>query len=132
VARPAGALTAIGGLAGALAAVHLVSSLFGGIVLLGPGAGIDAQNKDRPVSLIRPVGGVVQGMIGVAWGTVVYVGGYQMKTLRSRGWAMAGSIVALIPISVCCVPCIPFGIWALVTIGRPEVVDAFGRVSISE
>jgi len=38
---------------------------------------------------------------------------------------MAGSIVAMVPCNICCLLGLPFGIWALVVIVRPEVKDAF-------
>jgi hypothetical protein len=68
----------------------------------------------------------VGSFVGIAWGGVVAFGGYQMKTLRSHGWAMAGSIVAMIPCTGCCLLGLPFGIWSIVVLGRPEVNRAFG------
>jgi hypothetical protein len=49
-----------------------------------------------------------------------------MKNLQSYGLAMTASIVAMIPcISPCCILGLPFGIWALVILNRPEVKAAF-------
>jgi hypothetical protein len=56
---------------------------------------------------------------------VVYAAG-QMKRLRRYQVAFAGAIVAAIPcFGPCCLLGIPFGIWALVVLNRPDVRSAF-------
>ncbi len=70
--------------------------------------------------------GIVGGLIGVAIGAVVILGGLKMKRLESHAWAMAGAIVAVIPcFSPCCLLGFPFGIWALVVLNDPQVRSAF-------
>lgn len=65
-------------------------------------------------------------VVGVTTGIVVLIGARKMKALESYGFAMASSILALIPcISPCCFLGLPIGIWALVVINRPEIKDAF-------
>ena len=57
---------------------------------------------------------------------VVFVGALRMFRLRSRAWARAACVCALVP---CCGPClvlgIPFGVWGLVVLSDPAVQAAF-------
>ena len=54
------------------------------------------------------------------------IGGISMRRLSSYGLSIAGSIAALIPFGTgCCVTGIPFGIWGLVVLTRPEVKTGF-------
>jgi hypothetical protein len=53
-------------------------------------------------------------------------GAIKMKNLQSFGLAMTSCILGVIPIvSCCCVVGIPFGIWGLLTLNKPEVRNAF-------
>jgi hypothetical protein len=57
---------------------------------------------------------------------IVLFGALKMMRLQSFGWAMAAAILAVIPcLSPCCCLGIPFGIWALVVLSKPEVKAAF-------
>lgn len=59
-------------------------------------------------------------------GIVMLIGGIKMRRLKSYGLAMTASILAVIP-GVSCIVGLPFGIWSLVVLLRPEVKAAFGR-----
>lgn len=49
-----------------------------------------------------------------------------MKSLENYGFAMAASIIALIPcMGPCCILGIPFGIWSLVVLSDPVVRSSF-------
>ncbi len=68
------------------------------------------------------MGAIVGSLIGI----VIALGAVKMKNLQSYGLAMTASILAMIPcVSPCCLLGLPFGIWALVVLGRPEVKSAF-------
>ncbi len=57
---------------------------------------------------------------------VVFWGGLQMKSLEGYPWAIAASILAVVPcLSPCCVAGIPLGVWALVVLIDPMVKDQF-------
>lgn len=65
---------------------------------------------------------------GVAVAILTLVGGLRMRALRSYGLALTGAVLALLPCcSSCCCVGIPFGIWALIVLLRPEVKAAFSR-----
>jgi hypothetical protein len=48
----------------------------------------------------------------------------QMLRLRGYVWAAAAAIVAMVPWSPAWLLGLPFGIWACIVLGRPEVVEA--------
>ena len=71
--------------------------------------------------------GIVQGIIGGVVGVIVLIGAAKMQKLQSYQFALTASIVAMVPcISPCCVFGLPFGIWALVVLNKPEVKSQFG------
>src|SRR5262249_17274759 len=55
-------------------------------------------------------------LIGI-WGLLICHGGYKMVTLESYGWAMAGSIMGIVPLLI--------GLICLVTLKNPKVVAGF-------
>jgi hypothetical protein len=66
--------------------------------------------------------GVVFSLIGL----FVLMAAIQMARRRTYGLAMAGSILAMVNIgNACCCLGLPFGIWALVVLARPDVRAAF-------
>ncbi|MBM81011.1 MAG: hypothetical protein CMJ78_10515 [Planctomycetaceae bacterium] len=72
------------------------------------------------------IGGVIGGIIGLVFDTLVIMGAYNMHKVKSFGMALTGGIIACIP---CCGPCvvlaIPFGIWSLVVLNNADVKEAF-------
>ncbi len=57
---------------------------------------------------------------------IIFIGALKMKNLRSRGWARASAILAMIPcVSGCCLLGLPFGIWALMVLGNEDVKRGF-------
>jgi hypothetical protein len=70
--------------------------------------------------------GVVNVIVGLVCSILVILGAIRMKNLQSYGLAMTSAILALIPCtSPCCILGVPFGIWALVVLSKPEVKAAF-------
>jgi hypothetical protein len=64
-------------------------------------------------------------IIALCWAGIVLTGGYKMKQLEGLSHAKTAAIMAMIPCNVCCLLGLPFGIWALVVLNRPEVRSAF-------
>jgi hypothetical protein len=57
---------------------------------------------------------------------VIAIGALQMYQLRSRQLAYLAVVLSLIPcIAPCYIGALPFGIWALMVLRRPEVDQAF-------
>jgi hypothetical protein len=71
--------------------------------------------------------GFVLFLGGVALSALILYGAIKMLQLQSWGLSMTAAVLAVIPCisSPCCCIGIPFGIWALVVLQRPEVKAAF-------
>jgi hypothetical protein len=120
VAGPAIALMIVGGLGLAIAIVNLVITLVNPDVnQLFPAPKNDAEKAGRMM------GNAIGGIVSIGWGIVVIAASIQMLNLRTRGFAFAGAIVAMIPCNLCCLLGLPFGIWALVVLSRDDVKNAF-------
>jgi hypothetical protein len=72
---------------------------------------------------------VMFGGIGcnVMHSLVIFSGGVCMARRRCHAWSMSTAILALIPLGYCYLLLLPFGIWAIVVLRRPEVREAFER-----
>jgi hypothetical protein len=93
----------------------------GGLAMLDSGSG-------DPMSGL--VGGVLGGAMYGFWALLallVFIGAFRMRMLKSYGLSMASAIVAIVPCFtyICCILMMPFGIWALVVLMKPEVKSAF-------
>ncbi|MCA9599052.1 MAG: hypothetical protein KC776_37335 [Myxococcales bacterium] len=123
VMGPAIALMVVSGLAFLWYLFATVMVLFaGGLSVLGAGSGGDAM------------GGILGGVIGAAmygvWmiiAGVAFFGALKMKDLKSYPFAMTSAILALLPCTfyICCILGLPFGIWALIVLMKPEVKAEF-------
>jgi hypothetical protein len=70
--------------------------------------------------------GIFSSLFQLALGGVTFLGALKMKNLESYPFAMAASIIAIIPCfgSCCCIG-IPIGIWSLIVLNKPEVKSSF-------
>jgi hypothetical protein len=128
------ALSQVAGPAIALLIVGIMGVLFGlfymglGIlmpaVLMGAGpGGPGPAGGPPPVFFLAIYGGL--GLLMALYNAVIVFGAVKMKNLKNFGLAMTTCILALIPLCNCWMLSIPFGIWALIVILRPEVKDSF-------
>ena len=70
--------------------------------------------------------GIINGLFALAMSILVLIGAAKMQSLRSFEFAFAAAILAMIPcLTPCCVLGLPFGIWALVVLNKPEVKSQF-------
>jgi GYF domain 2 len=70
--------------------------------------------------------GIFGSIIKAAIGVVVLIGAGKMQRLENYQFAMTAAIVGMIPcLSPCCLLGIPFGIWALIVLNKPEVKSQF-------
>jgi predicted Zn finger-like uncharacterized protein len=63
--------------------------------------------------------------LSIILGIVLLIGGLKMKKLQSFGLAMTASVLAMLPIHCCCLLGLPFGIWGLIALNKPQVQNAF-------
>ena len=68
----------------------------------------------------------IVSLISIVASPIIIFGGVQMLGARRYSIALWAAILALIPLtSVCCIPGIPIGIWALIVLRHPEVRAGF-------
>jgi predicted Zn finger-like uncharacterized protein len=123
VAGPATALMIVGILDIILAILNLLLPILGvSLMAAGGGAKNAANNSDFMVNMAS---GVISGVLGLIMGPLITFGAVKMKQCNSYGLAMTASILAMIPFGNCCCLGLPFGIWALVVLNKPEVKNSF-------
>jgi hypothetical protein len=71
-----------------------------------------------------PLGGVINLVIAMLNGFVLF-GAIKLLRLRNHSVATVASVVAMLPCQCCCLFGLPFGIWALVVLNKPEVKSQF-------
>jgi len=107
---------------------------FSGIFTLITGGAMFQQQMPANIPpewepFIKGMQGPLAGFINLAVAALngfVLFGAIKMLRLQNRGLAVAVSIVAMLPCQCCCVFGLPFGIWALVVLNKPEVKSQFG------
>jgi predicted Zn finger-like uncharacterized protein len=106
--------------------------LIGGIIgitgaLLGVASGVIQIVANPDDNFLGRVGAASGFLLTLAASIYVVMGANSMLQLKNHSIAKVGAILALIPcIGPCCaIPTLPFGIWALVVLMRPEVKAAF-------
>ncbi len=125
--------TALDQVRGPATALMVTAGIYAGFCLLGMLGnlvGLSFSAFRAPVDVLR---GLSSGLLGVATNFVtlavsglIFWGAWKMKQLENHGLAVLASIVAMLPcISPCCVLGLPFGIWALVVLFRPDVKSSF-------
>jgi DNA-directed RNA polymerase subunit RPC12/RpoP len=67
---------------------------------------------------------VVVGALGLFQSAMMILGAVALRRRRRFSLAMAGAVLALLP-NLCCIVTVPFGVWGVVLLGRPDVRAAF-------
>lgn len=129
VKAPAICLIVTAGLGIALFSVGAISNFLGNAVIRTPPANMppEMQNFYQSMQNARgPLGGLLD-LFFVAMDVVVLLGALKMMRLQSRGFAMTACIVAMLPFTIfcCCILGLPFGIWGMVVLNKPEVKSQF-------
>ena len=83
-----------------------------------------AQNQPF-ANLFSGTLGIIQYILIMLVGAFVLFSAVKMKRLEAYGLAMTGRIVAMLPLSCCCLAGLPIGIWSLVILAKPEVKAVF-------
>jgi hypothetical protein len=109
--------------------VVVLSLVFNVLTLAGIDIGMQQFGDPQMQKIFRRLGGVagiIENIIGGAVGVVVLMGVRRMQALEKYQFAYTTSILVMLPcISPCCLFGLPFGIWALVVLNRPEVKSQF-------
>ena len=126
VAAPAIILAIIAGLGilGALAGLALPQVLME-LVSRAQADPAEAEKLREALEANRAMSMAQYGLMLVLSAVALY-GSIQMMGLKSYGLAMTAAIVSMVPcVGPCCCLAIPFGIWALVVLMKPDVKAAF-------
>jgi len=91
--------------------------------------GMQQLGDPRMQKMFNQIGGglgIVQGLISGILAVVIWMGAVKMERLQNHPFAFTASILALLPcLSPCCLLGLPFGIWALVVLNKPEIKSQF-------
>jgi hypothetical protein len=99
------------------------------LTLVGVPIGMHGMSDPQMQKYFNMAGGgfgIIQNIIGAVIGVLIWRGAAKMKALENHQFAFTASILAMLPcISPCCLLGLPFGIWALVVISKPEIKSQF-------
>lgn len=108
---------------GILNVIFAVLALIGNLSGMGMGAMAGGQQGLQTVA--SGAGGIIWDVVFIGVGALVIFGSQKMKKLENYGLAMTSAILTVIPCTTCCLWGIPIGIWAIITLNKPEVKSAF-------
>jgi hypothetical protein len=124
VQGPATALIVVSSIAVGVGLVFLLINFY--LITSGAAEKLDQLNRGQIPHTTKITVRVVWGAILVVASTFVLFGSIQMKKMKNYAFAKGAAIVSVIPcIGPCYILGLPFGIWALIVLGKPEVQDAF-------
>lgn len=112
---------------GALNVLSALVMILGRIVSLVKGEEPVITDEDRRLGyMFAGIFFPIVSLISIVAAPVIIFGGAQMLRARRYSLAVWAAILALIPLtSICCIPGIPIGIWALIVLRHPDVRAAF-------
>jgi GYF domain 2 len=117
----------------AMSALGIVLYLFSAVLhMAGNPAAMNSQMGNMPPQaqayfqlLAGPVGTLIDIAV-IALNALVLFGAIKMLRLESRPLATTACILGMLPVvSCCCLIGLPFGIWGLVVLNKPEVRSHF-------
>ena len=112
---------------GALNALSGFLLILGRLVSIVKGREPVITDEDRRLGyMVATIFFPIISLISIAVSPIIIFGGIQMLRARRYSIALWAAILSLIPLtSVCCIPGIPIGIWALIVLRHPEVRAGF-------
>ncbi len=119
-------LPAIGLIAtGVLNVLFGILEIVSNAAMYSSGGGIYAENQSIEYNVGIGIGLAIVVLSLIVAPFLIY-GGIQMYRGKSYKISKTAAILAIIPFASCCfVFGVPFGIWALMTLGKPEVKAIF-------
>ncbi len=108
-----------------LAGLGIVWSLFWLVVQLG-GVVVGGVTDQSASQYVGATFTLIILVVSLAIDGLLFYGAYNMKSLKNYTFAVIGAVLAIIPCywSCCCIG-MPFGIWAIIVLMKPEVKMAF-------
>jgi hypothetical protein len=112
----------------AMSALSLAGNDIGQLMMKSMGINMPPPPPEQAAlqATINRVSAIAQLVLGIPWNIFVIVGARRMMRLQGRNLAMTSAVLSIIPcFSICCLITMPIGIWAVVTLGKPEVKSEF-------
>ena len=105
-------------------AVYVLAIL---IFLFGLGLNMSSLSPEMRRMLVANQGvvGILRALFGLAMNGAILYGAIKMMRLQGHTFAIVTCILAMLPCSCCCFFGMPFGIWGLVVLNKPEVKSQF-------
>jgi len=108
---------------GAIGAVGVIFGMLFSLLGIGVGA---MQGREGMLTMGQGALGLLMRIVILCLHGLIIFGGFKMSKLQSYNLAITAAIISCVPVcSPCCILGIPFGIWALVVLLKPEVKAAF-------
>ena len=125
VVGPAISIMVVSGLSIVLGLVDLAFRVLGIGLMAGASASGGAPPGQAAGQTIGMILGGIFDVLSLILPVVMLIGAIKMKNLQNYGLAITSCIIAMLPIHCCCILGLPFGIWGVVMLNKPEVKDAF-------
>ena len=128
VRNPAYVLSAVGVLSACMTLLW-----FGGLAVTllteSPPVRADAAPAEATGQVIGYyLGTLTPPAVSLGMTILILIGAHQMRTRRSWGWALGGTIAAMTPcLNLIFLLGLPLGVWILIVLFKPEVKAAFRR-----
>lgn len=114
---------------GAINLVYGILALVSALIQWKSGAAFDrafSSDAERGGYVVGFVGTTALSVLSALAAPFIIYGAAQMLAGKNYKTAKIAAVVAVIPLISCCFPLgVPFGIWALVSLAKPEVKAAF-------
>jgi hypothetical protein len=121
-------------LAGSLNGMIGLLALLGGLMRLsgiGGRESLPVEDAERIGYMTSTVVTYSMSLLSLLVAPVIVFGAVQMMKAKNYRAARIAAILVIIPFTSCCfLVGIPMGIWALVTLGKPEVKAAFSNAAV--
>jgi hypothetical protein len=121
-------------LAGSLNGMIGLLALLGGLMRLsgiGGRESLPVEDAERIGYMTSTVVTYSMSLLSLLVAPVIVYGAVQMMKAKNYRAARIAAILVIIPFTSCCfLVGIPMGVWALVTLGKPEVKAAFSNAAV--
>jgi hypothetical protein len=102
-----------------------INQLVGALVILFLGLAVVVIHGVGDVHILGVVMVLILGVAGAPLGVVVAAGALKMRKLKDYRYCRMSSILAMLPLGLGFLFGIPFGVWGLLVLARPDVKAAF-------
>lgn len=91
-----------------------------------PPPGVDRVNWQRGRDAAPGLQHILFGLVSLIY-IPVLIGGLKLRNAQGRGIGFTAAVIVMLPVSPAFLAGLPIGVWALVVLNRPEVIEAMNR-----